>query len=320
MGPPPTEGQRAGAAAAGVSLTEIPVRLEWMDDPWDDVDRAAGRLLELEEEVRPDVVHLNGFCHAALPWRAPVVVAAHSCVCSWWRAVHADEIPARLAEYRTRVARGLHAASAIVCPSAAMRRALQTEYGVTGGRVVPNGSAFAPTESVPRERIVFSAGRLWDEAKNLDALCAVASRLPWPVFVAGDNRHPQGRPASHAGVRYLGQLAPDTIREWYARASIYALPARYEPFGLSVLEAARSGCALVLGDIRSLRENWDGAAAFVAPDNRRALAAALAELIEDDGRRERLAAAAAARAARFTVERMAAGYLETYADVPAVAA
>ncbi len=33
------------------------------------------------------------------------------------------------------------------------------------------------------------------------------------------------------------------------------LPARYEPFGLSVLEAALSGCALVLGDIPSLRES-----------------------------------------------------------------
>ena len=35
------------------------------------------------------------------------------------------------------------------------------------------------------------------------------------------------------------------------------LPARYEPFGLSILEAALSGCALVLGDLPSLRELWD---------------------------------------------------------------
>jgi glycogen synthase len=55
--------------------------------------------------------------------------------------------------------------------------------------------------------------------------------------------------------------------DWYARASIYALPARYEPFGLSALEAALSGCALILGDIPSLREVWLEAAPYVSPDD-----------------------------------------------------
>ena len=61
-----------------------------------------------------------------------------------------------------------------------------------------------------------------------------------------------------------------------ARAAIYALPAHYEPFGLSILEAAMSGCALVLGDIPSLREIWGDAAVFVHPDNRDAVARCLA--------------------------------------------
>ena len=50
-------------------------------------------------------------------------------------------------------------------------------------------------------------------------------------------------------------LSGEDIRPWFARAGIYALPAVYEPFGLSVLEAALSGCALVLGDIPSLARN-----------------------------------------------------------------
>ncbi len=54
----------------------------------------------------------------------------------------------------------------------------------------------------------------------------------------------------------VGRLGPEEMREQYARAAIFAHPARYEPFGLSVLEAALSGCALVLGDISSLRELW----------------------------------------------------------------
>ncbi len=66
---------------------------------------------------------------------------------------------------------------------------------------------------------------------------------------------------------------------WLGRASIFALPARYEPFGLLPLEAALSGCALVLGDIPSLREVWGDAAWFVPPDDRDALTAAIGSLI-----------------------------------------
>ena len=31
---------------------------------------------------------LNAYVHAALPFGRPVLVVAHSCVTSWWRAVH----------------------------------------------------------------------------------------------------------------------------------------------------------------------------------------------------------------------------------------
>ncbi|MEB3829625.1 glycosyltransferase [Phormidium sp. CCY1219] len=61
-------------------------------------------------------------------------------------------------------------------------------------------------------------------------------------------------------------MSPEELSHWYARAAIYAFPARYEPFGLSVLEAALSGCALVLGDIPRLREMWGDAAVFANPD------------------------------------------------------
>ena len=65
----------------------------------------------------------------------------------------------------------------------------------------------------------------------------------------------------------LGRLDERRWPSGWPRAAIYALPARYEPFGLSALEAALSGCALVLGDIPSLREVWGDAAVFVPPDD-----------------------------------------------------
>jgi glycosyltransferase involved in cell wall biosynthesis len=97
-----------------------------------------------------------------------------------------------------------------------------------------------------------------------------------------------------------------------ARASIFAEPAFYEPFGLAALEAGLAGCALVLGDIPSLREVWGDAALFVPPHDDAALEAALRRLIEDDRLRTELAAAARRRASTFTAGAMADGYVDAY--------
>ncbi|MFP4104326.1 glycosyltransferase family 4 protein, partial [Coleofasciculus sp.] len=113
-------------------------------------------------------------------------------------------------------------------------------------------------------------------------------------------------------VCWLGRLSAKEMAFWYARASIYVLPARYEPFGLSVLEAALSGCALVLGDIPSLREIWQNVAVFVPPDNRDALKDAIEGLITDSAKRDQLASLARDRALTFTPQPMAKGYLNTY--------
>jgi glycosyltransferase involved in cell wall biosynthesis len=319
MGPPPAPAQRAEAEHAGIGLVDRPYRLEWMDEPWDDVRRAGGWLLALERMLRPDVVHLNGYAHAALPWAAPVVVVAHSCVRTWWRAVKSERPPDRTEPYRRAVAAGLAAARVVVAPSAAMLQGLRDEYGPVGEcRVIPNGTAGrrgAPRSA--KEPIVLAAGRAWDEAKNIAALCRVAGRVAWPICVAGDRCEPGKGERVLPSVRALGPLSTAELAGWYGRASIYALPARYEPFGLSVLEAAGAGCALVLGDIPSLRENWSGAAEFVPPDDAERLAAAIEGLISDRARRARLARRAAERAAAFTVDRTAGAYLDVYDAITA---
>jgi glycogen synthase len=314
MGRRPTAGQRRELARSAVAgLHERTYALEWMDDPWPDVDRAAGWLLEVEAAVAPDVVHLNGYVHAASPWRAPTVVVAHSCVLSWWRAVHGVDAPPRWDTYRRRVAAGLAAAGTVVAPTAAMLGALRACHGAVEGVVVPNGRRPQPPPRVAREPLVLAAGRLWDEAKNVAALDRVAGAVGAPVAIAGAAEHPEGgRSWRPAGARLLGSLPPAELRTWMGRAAVFAAPARYEPFGLAALEAGLAGCALVLGDIPSQREVWDDAATFVDPGDDAALAAALRSLLGDDRRHTTLAERAAARAATFTPERTAAGYLDVY--------
>lgn len=293
LGPSPTPGQRRDLVDAGAQLHERPYALEWMDDPWEDVGEASRWLLQLEEEVQPDVVHLNGYAQASLAASRPLVVVAHSDVLSWHEAVHDRPAGPQWDLYRRAVSAGLSAADVVVAPTHAMLDAIRRHYRIAAPTVViENGRT--PLRPLPKEHLIAVVGRLWDEGKNAAALERVAPRLSWPVEYARGDR-------SQSEVAHL-----------LGRASIFALPARYEPFGLTPLEAASAGAALVLGDIDSLREVWEEAAIYVRPDDEARLGLALEQLIEEEPLREEMQQRALVRSRAFTPERMVRRYLDLY--------
>ena len=298
MGRPLSSAQRAEADVfAAVHESDFP--LEWMHDPWEGVDAAGDWLLELERSVQADVVHLNGYVHASLPWQAPVLVVAHSDVVSWFRAVQGAEAPAEWGTYRRRVAEGLQAAGRVVAPTAAVGADLAVSYGFRDAVVVPNCRRPDVVSPAAKTPTVLAAGRIWDAAKGVDALCRIAPALDAPVQVAGEG--------DADGVEALGPLPFPELAARMSRAAVFAAPARYEPFGLGILEAGLAGCALVLGDLASLREVWGDSATYVQDDA--SLLAALKSALADPSR----GADARERALTYTPERTAAGYLKAYA-------
>lgn len=310
LGGQPTSAQAAEAARIrNLCLLGSSFKLEWMEDPWDDVAESGRWLLDIEREYKPDVVHLNSFGHGGMKWRAPTLLTAHSCVLSWWNAVKGEPAPASWDRYRFEVARSLRSVDLITAPSADMAAALKLHYGIEASacRVIPNSRSAAKFHRGTKEPFVFTAGRIWDPAKNVAAVARIAPSIPWPVYVAGD---PQD--ARIDGCHLLGRLSDGEIASWYTRAAIYAMPARYEPFGLSILEAALSGCALVLGDIPSLRSIWGDCAVFVLPDDMDAMQQALETLIQNSGIREEMSNRACRRAMDFGVASMSREYLECY--------
>jgi glycogen synthase len=322
MGPEPSPAQREEAARVpNVELFRSKYKLEWMQNSSSDVKAAGEWLLGLEKRLRPDVVHLNGYAHAVLPWRTPKLVVGHSCLLSWWRACRPGEPPPELDEYKSMVQRGLRAADRVVAPTRAMLKALNQNYPEAvknKGLVIPNGVDVDSLSPTMKAKFVLSAGRLWDEGKNIQSLTGIAWELPWAVCLAGEKQNGDGGNvtiSTKANCYPLGNLPRETLRYWYACASIYVLPARYEPFGLSVLEAALSGCALVLGGIDSLKENWAKAAVFVNPADRIALKETLLELTKNEVYRRRLGQLARERALQFTSTRMAKQYADAYSDM-----
>lgn len=310
--------QRARVAAlSSVELHESRYRLEWMQDPWGDLQAAGEWLLGIQRARRCSVIHLNHLLHADLPWEAPVLQVGHSCVPSWWSAVRGTPLPHAWHTYRQRVRNSLQCASCVVAPTRAMLRELERHHGpLPRSMVIPNGRS-GPAQTRQKEPFILCAGRLWDEGKNVALLATVAPRIRWPVYVAGPVAGPDGCAASVASLRVLGSLEPDILAQWYARAAIYVLPARYEPFGLTALEAGLSGCALVLGDIASLREVWQDAAIYVPPGDHEALRAALDGLIAQPARISFLGLQARARARSFTPGRMLRAYRALYRQLEA---
>lgn len=321
MGPSLTAAQRAAAdKIPNLNLFKSGYKLEWMSESEPDVRRAGYWLLHLASRLSPDLIHLNGYAHACLPWHSPTLVVGHSCVFSWWQAVHGKAPPLRQwGRYKSEVTNALRGAHMVVAPSAAMLNSLKTNYGkIENGRVIANGRdphLFRPRDKEP---VIFSAGRLWDAAKNIESVAKVAPDLPWQVCVAGETKVPQQSqqpPAWTRECRLLGPLPEADLRDWFGASAIYALPALYEPFGYTPLEAALSGCALVLGDIESLRETWDGAAVFVDPHDRAALKTELLRLIENRNYRREMSRRARVWGLQFTTERMGRNYLSAYSDL-----
>ncbi len=312
MGPPPSREQEQGLAACpGLSVYQSAFALEWMHEPWSEVDQSGRWLAGISAAFRPDVVHLNGYSHADLDLGAPVLVVAHSCVLSWWRSVLGGPVPERYAEYKSRVTRGLSRADVVVAPTCAMLRALAREYAFSTPSVtIPNGVDAPGSTPQDKQMLFFAAGRVWDRAKNLALLAEAAVDLPWRVCIAGEGTLPD--PASH-NVEHLGMLSRQAVRRWMQLASVFVHPARYEPFGLAVLEAALAGCALVLADIDSLRELWGGDALYFPPDDRRALVRTARRLAEDPALRRRMAQGARQRAGRYSARACAQAYVEVYA-------
>ena len=88
--------------------------------------------------------------------------------------------------------------------------------------------------------------------------------------------------AQDKGMHVVGSLEKESFYQLLDNSLIYVGPSLYEPFGLAPLEAAHSGCALLLSDIPSFREVWDDCATYFSPGDPQDLSRAMSELTSDE--------------------------------------
>ncbi|WP_270935851.1 glycosyltransferase family 4 protein [Falsiroseomonas oryzae] len=315
LGPGLDAARRAEAAQIpGMALIDTGLPLDWLAAEEAEILQAGRALAATAARCGADIVQLNSpALAAAARFPCPVVGVCHSCLPTWWEAVRSGPMPADFAWRGGLLRRGYAACDALVAPSGAFAAATARAHALAAPPdVVWNGRVAGPSAS-GMASFAFTAGRLWDDGKDLATLDRAAAQLDLPVLAAGARRGPNGAAITFAALRCLGALETGAVQQMLARGPIFVSTARYEPFGLAVLEAAQAGCALVLSDIPTFRELWDGAACFVAPGDADGFAVAVMMLSRDQEQRRSLCVAGRRRARRFTAQAMATGMARIHA-------
>lgn len=289
-----------------------------------------------------DLVHVHGIFPvsslAAARWcrrrRVPYVVQPHGSLDPFDLRRHA---PAKAA-FAPVGRRALAGAGAVVCTTA-----LEAERLVTWGAEVERVVVPLPVPAPPvadgaefRRRhglavdavVVLFIGRL-HEKKGIDLLVpavqALRAREPrLHLMVVGEGAAAYeaevdallAAPRAEGWATRLGFLSGEDKGGAYAAADVFALPSRNENFGITVVEAAAAGEALLVSEETYVCDAVDAAGAgVVCPPTAEGCEAGLARLV-DAGRRAAAGAAARRMAAeRFSPEAAGAAMDAAYARV-----
>jgi len=316
---------RGGPTEALLSRASVPVEVLGKRGKADPLAlaRLAGRLRALA----PDVVHTHlftanayGRAAARLARTGAALVASEEST-DPEKPLWAQAIDRRLAPGTSR----------IVCVSEAVRRA-QVERGIPAAllEVIPPGVDVAALEREAAgeldERRVVTVCRLEapkDVATLLEAIASLRARgrgVTLDVVGDGPDRaslEARARALSLEGVaRFLGRR--DDAPVIVSGAAIFVLSTRYEGLGVALLEAMALGRPVVASDVGGVPEAVlrRETGLLVPPGDARALAEAIASLLDDPARSRALGDAGRARVReRFTLERRVAALSALYEDV-----
>jgi glycosyltransferase involved in cell wall biosynthesis len=297
--------------------------------------RLRERLARLLAHRRPDLLHANSLSMGRLSGpvatelKLPSIAHLRDIIKLSARGVadlnrHSRMLAVSAATRRFHVAQGLSAAKTHVLRN-----------GVDVGQFRPRPkSGFLHRELglPPNAQLVGTIGQIGlrkGQDVLLDAAAILGGRLPELHFLIVGRRwsdKPESRrfeadlraAASTGGragrIHFLGYR--HDVDRILGELALLVHPARQEPLGRVLLEAAASGVAVVATGVGGTPEVFPphtGAAKLVAPDDASAVAAAVEELLGDEPLRRRMATAARQRAEEaFDAERAATELAEHY--------
>jgi glycosyltransferase involved in cell wall biosynthesis len=164
---------------------------------------------------------------------------------------------------------------------------------------------------------ILSVGTI-EPRKGLDILAAAFARVrrahpDLTLVIAGPKGWLTVPGLDAPGIVRLGKVDEATLDALYRRATLCALPSRYEGFGLPALEAMARGCPVIASDATALPGVVGDAGVLVPPGDVVGWTATLSDLLGDDAARADYAARGLSRAATFTWAASARAHRDAYA-------
>jgi hypothetical protein len=153
MGTWPSREQREQMAKCeNVILYKSDFKLEWMQDPWDDVEKSRKWINSIYHTIQPDLIHFNNYANIDDDWTCPVVTVFHSCVTTWWQAVKGTALPSSWDAYSRIVKNALNKSDVVVSPTKAIIEKAQDLYKITAPtRVIYNGKEMEFEEEIKKD-------------------------------------------------------------------------------------------------------------------------------------------------------------------------
>lgn len=304
--------------------------------------RTECELAALMVTLRPDVVH-TWLDNSLLMTIAP---AAHLGIPLLHRLYNVPSIQ-KVYEpggpgHNELMARALAAATKVVSLSGTAADDAVEFYGISRPEVIVNGFPLSGDRGTGHARFEKSAGRLVmlnvarlapqkGHAHLIEAFAVLAPTYPEvDLWIAGigaleaDLRSRVRAAGIEGRVSFLG--FQEDVTALHRVADIFVFPSVFEGFGNALGEALLAGLPIVASDLPVIRHDVLGdtdSAVLVPVGDARAMADALASLIDNEGERLALGRRARIRGRRFGVDRMLSAYSRVYAglaeDVRAVA-
>jgi glycosyltransferase involved in cell wall biosynthesis len=315
--------REAGIDGASIVDRRVPVRLlnlAWHRLGWPAIERLSGAGFDVAHSPHPLLLPSH---------TAARVVTIHDL----YFLTHPERAHAEIRrDYPTLARRHAHRADRIIVPSQFTAREVERLLDVPADRisVCPHGRPdWTPRAAPPADGgyVLFlgtleprkNVGGLLDAWERLaDRPHVPRGRLPELVLAGKATADAQpwldrlGRPPLRGLVRHIGYVEPERRRELYAGARLLVQPSFEEGFGFPVLEAMTLGVPVVAARRGALPEVLGDAGLLVDPGDPDEMAAAIAQMIEDDGLAATSTSKGLIRSCHFDWQRTAQGVYDAY--------
>jgi glycosyltransferase involved in cell wall biosynthesis len=161
----------------------------------------------------------------------------------------------------------------------------------------------------PRKNVTLLIEAFAELRRHIDAQLLIVGARGWldePIFAA------HARSGVGNAARFLGSLGEEDLAVLYSHAGVFVLPSLYEGFGLPVLEAMACGAPVVCSNAGPLPEVAGDAALLLKPEDARAWAATMLDVLTSSADSAELRRRGIARAKTFSWDVAARATREVY--------